>query len=177
MPLEFAEGAISFNPQPTARNFNKPARMLRFGLKGRRKLYRNIRGRHSNLAIGAACPNEIEFISTKRPCSPSRHDRGWTIGRKLGREIPKAAWRSTQVVDPKSRSIRTPEKSLIFGILNCFTEFERSIKWSKRLSAHRRVGSRSILRCRDHVFALVAEDLEDFVEDRSQFSIARHSFS
>ena len=41
MPLEFAEGAISFNPQPTARNLNKPARMLRLGLKGRRKLYRN----------------------------------------------------------------------------------------------------------------------------------------
>jgi hypothetical protein len=26
--LEFAEGTISFNPQPTARNLNKPARLL-----------------------------------------------------------------------------------------------------------------------------------------------------
>ena len=43
MPLKIAEGAISLNPQPTARNFNKPARMLRLGLQGRRKLYRNIR--------------------------------------------------------------------------------------------------------------------------------------
>ena len=31
MPLESAEGAISFNPQPTARNLTKPARMLRLG--------------------------------------------------------------------------------------------------------------------------------------------------
>jgi hypothetical protein len=33
-----AEGAISFNPQPTARNLNKPARLLRTGSKGSRKL-------------------------------------------------------------------------------------------------------------------------------------------
>jgi hypothetical protein len=31
VPLEFAKGVISFNPQPTARNFNRPARMLRLG--------------------------------------------------------------------------------------------------------------------------------------------------
>ncbi len=31
MPLEFARGVISFDPQPTARNFNRPARMLRLG--------------------------------------------------------------------------------------------------------------------------------------------------
>ena len=31
MPLEFAEGVISFNPQPTARNLNRPARILRLG--------------------------------------------------------------------------------------------------------------------------------------------------
>ena len=31
VPLESAEGAISFNPQPTARNLTKPARMLRLG--------------------------------------------------------------------------------------------------------------------------------------------------
>jgi hypothetical protein len=29
VPLESAEGAISFNPQPTARNWTKPARILR----------------------------------------------------------------------------------------------------------------------------------------------------
>ncbi len=38
VPLEFAKGVISFNPQPTARNLNRPARMLRLGPKGRRKL-------------------------------------------------------------------------------------------------------------------------------------------
>ena len=31
VPLEFAEGAISFNPQPTARNLTKPPRTLRLG--------------------------------------------------------------------------------------------------------------------------------------------------
>gem|GEM_PF-6202422 len=35
-------------------------------------------------------------------------------------------------------------------------------------SGQRRVGGSSILRCGDHVFALIAEDLEDFVEDRSK---------
>ena len=34
MPLEFAKGEPSFNPQPTARNLNKPARVLRMGSKG-----------------------------------------------------------------------------------------------------------------------------------------------
>ena len=33
---------------------------------------------------------------------------------------------------------------------------------------HRRVGGSSILRCGDHILALVAEDLERVVEDRSQ---------
>ncbi len=36
------------------------------------------------------------------------------------------------------------------------------------LPAHRRVGSGTVLGCGDHVFALVSEDLEGFVEDRSQ---------
>ena len=34
MQLEFAKGGISVNPQPTARNLNKPARMLRLGQNG-----------------------------------------------------------------------------------------------------------------------------------------------
>ncbi len=34
MPLELAKGVISFNPQPTARNLNKPALMLRVGQNG-----------------------------------------------------------------------------------------------------------------------------------------------
>ncbi|RLS73826.1 MAG: hypothetical protein DWH99_02525 [Planctomycetota bacterium] len=33
---------------------------------------------------------------------------------------------------------------------------------------YRCVGCRSILRCGNHVFALIAEDLEGFVQDRSQ---------
>jgi hypothetical protein len=33
----FAEGETSFNPQPTARNLIKPARMLRLSLKRRSK--------------------------------------------------------------------------------------------------------------------------------------------
>jgi hypothetical protein len=34
VPLEFAKGDTSFNPQPTARNLNKPALMLRVGQNG-----------------------------------------------------------------------------------------------------------------------------------------------
>jgi hypothetical protein len=34
VPLEFAKGDTSFNPQPTARNLNKPAPMLRVGQNG-----------------------------------------------------------------------------------------------------------------------------------------------
>ncbi len=34
MPLEFAKGDTSFNPQPTARNLNKPAPLLRVGQNG-----------------------------------------------------------------------------------------------------------------------------------------------
>jgi len=35
-------------------------------------------------------------------------------------------------------------------------------------SSHRYIGSRTILRCGDHILALIAEYLERFVEDRSQ---------
>jgi hypothetical protein len=31
VPLEFAKGVISFNPQPTARNLNRPSSILRLG--------------------------------------------------------------------------------------------------------------------------------------------------
>ena len=43
-----------------------------------------------------------------------------------------------------------------------------SLSTSTTEPAHRRVGRRSILRCGDHILALIAEDLERFIEDRSQ---------
>jgi hypothetical protein len=64
VPLEFAEGAISFNPPPTARNLNKPARMLRLGLKGRRKLYRN-------KTLWIDCPQIRWLTHTGREVPPS----------------------------------------------------------------------------------------------------------
>jgi len=44
-----------------------------------------------------------------------------------------------------------------------------SLSASTTEPTHRRVGCRAILRSGDHVFALVAKDLEGFVEDRTQF--------
>ena len=43
-----------------------------------------------------------------------------------------------------------------------------SLSASTTEPTHRRVGCRAVLRCGDHVFALVAKDLEGFVEDRTQ---------
>ena len=40
-----------------------------------------------------------------------------------------------------------------------------SLSASTTEPTHRRVGCRAVLRCGDHVFALVAKDLEGFVED------------
>ena len=50
----------------------------------------------------------------------------------------------------------------------------RCVCW-RDLPTHRCVGCRSVLRCGDHVFTFVSEDLERFVEDRSQRVHTHHT--
>ena len=50
----------------------------------------------------------------------------------------------------------------------------RCVGW-RDLPTHRCVGCRSVLRCGDHVFTFVSEDLERFVEDRSQRVHTHHT--
>ena len=55
-PIESAEGAISFNPQPTARNLTKPARILRLG--------QNAGGDTTTFATPAAFAKSFSVTST-----------------------------------------------------------------------------------------------------------------